>query len=60
MLANIIGLILAVIGLCISLFYEKLIKLILKKEHITDADVVRVKCTALGIAILGLAVSMLF
>lgn len=58
MTANFIGLVLAVVGLLISVFYEKIIKL--KKEHITDADVVRVKCIALGIAVLGLIVSLLF
>lgn len=59
MLPRIIGLALAVIGLCISLFHEKILKKLLKKEKITDPDVIRVKCVGLAFAVVGAAIAML-
>ena len=59
MLPRIVGLALAIIGLCISLFHEIILIKLLKKEKITDPDVVRVKCTGLAFALAGAAVAML-
>lgn len=59
MLPRIIGLALAVIGLCISLFHEKILRKILKKEKITDPDVIRVKLAGLAFAVVGASIAML-
>lgn len=59
MIPRIVGLALAVLGLCISLFHEKILKKLLKREKITDPDVIRVKVVGLLFALAGAAVAML-
>ena len=59
MIPRLIGLALAVVGLCISLFHEKVLRKIFKKEKIEDNDVVRVKFVGLAFAIAGAVVAML-
>lgn len=59
MIPRLIGLALAVVGLCISLFHEKVLRKIFKKEKIEDNDVVRVKFAGLAFAVAGAVVAML-
>ena len=59
MMPRIIGLALAIAGLCISQFYKVIIRKILKKQDFTDADVLRVKFTGLAVAVCGGLVAML-
>ena len=59
MIPRLIGLALAVVGLCVSLFHEKVLRKIFKKEKIEDNDVVRVKFVGLAFAIAGAVVAML-
>lgn len=57
---KIIGLVVAVLGLIVNFSYKPILQKIFRVSDITDKDILKVKMTGLGIALVGAVVVFIF